>query len=63
MIHCKKCQSTNLFLRNNGPHVELRCYYCMTFQKFVEKRLIDWYRIILKIDFIKEKQNNDSTTL
>ena len=37
-MRCIKCKSRNLKIRENGPHSELYCAECLTFQKFLKKK-------------------------
>lgn len=43
-MKCKKCGSENLKLRNNGPHQELYCGDCLTFQQFLGKKQAELFR-------------------
>jgi late competence protein required for DNA uptake (superfamily II DNA/RNA helicase) len=55
-MKCKKCGSENLEVMKNGPHYELFCTDCISFQKFVSKR--DYKRIDYVLKKRKEKSCN-----
>lgn len=37
-LKCKKCNSTDLQVKDNGPHKELFCAECLAFQRFLSKK-------------------------
>lgn len=36
-LKCRKCNSSELYLITNGPHIEARCSKCGKFVKFLNK--------------------------
>lgn len=42
-MNCKKCQSTKMVIKINGPHHELRCGFCGAYQKNLTKNEIDQF--------------------